>query len=118
MAWKTVRLELARAPDYPAGSAAHGYELHAPLSADGHLDADLFRSAREKATVRRFWRGEPDKEGDLIHTRNGWAFSYEPGDADDEPLFRLDRHLLKEGEYITVTEPDGAAHTLRVVSVA
>src|SRR3546814_3387575 len=82
ISWKTIRLELARAPDFPVGSPAHGYELRAPLAADGHLDAELFRSAREKATLRRFWRGEPDKTGDLTHTRSGWAFSYEPGDAD------------------------------------
>lgn len=117
MTYRTIRLEIARNPDFPRGSSEHGYELHAPLTADGHLDAEVWRSARLTATVRRFWRGQPDRTGELIHTRQGWAFSYEPGEADDERLFRLDRHLFRPGEYVTVTEPSGDSHTFRVTSI-
>jgi len=119
MALKTILLELARNPDWPEGSSQHGYELRAPLREDGGLDAEAWRSLKKTADirVRRFWPGEPDRYGELIHTQRGWAFSYEPGDADDEALFRLDRHLFRPGEYVTVTEPSGVAHTFRVASV-
>ena len=33
--------------------------------------------------------------------------SYEPGEEDDERIFHLETHPIREGEYITLTEPDG-----------
>lgn len=117
MTLKTIRLELARNPEFPEGSAEYGYELRAPLAADGHLDTEAWRAERASCTVRRFWRGEDDRQGELLHTRRGWAFSYEPGEEDNESLFKLDRHLFKPGEYVTVSEPGGEAHTFKVVSV-
>lgn len=117
MTWKTIRLELARNAEFPEGSSEYGYELRAPLNADGHLDAETWKSERKGCMVRRFWRGEDDRTGELLHTRHGWAFSYEPGEEDDEALFKLDRHLFKQGEYITVSEPGGKAHTFKVVSI-
>lgn len=117
MTLKTIRLELARNPDFPEGSAAHGYDLKAPLDAEGHLDAEAWRRQRAECRVRRFWAGEGDRNGELIHTRQGWALSYEPGDADDEAIYKLDRHLFRTGEYVTITEPDGDSHTFRIASV-
>ena len=43
MALRQIRLELARNPDYPEGSANHGYDFVAPLTDDGHLDQDSWR---------------------------------------------------------------------------
>jgi hypothetical protein len=75
--------------------------------------------AKGACTVRRFWKRQPDEHGALIHRRNGsWAFSYAPGDDDDEPIFRFDRHLFTEGEHVTVTEHDGVARPFKVVRVA
>lgn len=117
-AFKTVRLEMARNPRHPEGSSDHGYEFVAPLKTDGHLDATLFAKERERCKVRRFWKGEAEKQGELIHTKDkAWAFSYEPGEDDDERFFKLDRHLFKPGEYVTIAEPDGSAPTFKVVSV-
>jgi len=119
MSLKRIRLELARTPDFPAGSPAHGYEFVAPLDEKGHLSSLEWPQAKGACTVRRFWKSQPDEHGVLIHRHNGsWAFSYAPGDDDDEPIFRLDRHLFLEGEYITVTEHDGVARPFRVVHVA
>jgi hypothetical protein len=117
MSLKHIRLELARTPDFPSGSSAHGFELIAPLDAKGHLDSAGWPKAKAACTVRRFWDGTPDEHGVLIHRRNGsWAFSYEPGD-DDEPIFRFDKHVFVTGEYLTVTEHDGIARPFRVIDV-
>ena len=119
MSLKRIRLELARNAEFPNGSSQHGYEFIAPLDAKGHLDSASWPKAKAACTVRRFWNGAPDEHGTLIHRKNGsWAFSYEVGDEDDEPIFRFDRHLFVEGEYVTVTEHDGIARPFRVVHVA
>ena len=114
---KQIRLELARTPEFPNGSAAHGYELVVPLDAKGHLDSAGFADAKAACTVRRFWAGADDEHGALIHTRGGWVFSYAPGPDDDEPIFKLDRHQFTVGDYVTVTEHDGIARPFRVVEV-
>jgi len=118
MTLRRIRLELARTPEFPEGSLERGYEFHAPLTADGHLDADAFRAERAGCTVRRFWPGEEERHGTLHHTRNhAWVFSYAPGEDDDEAFHRLDRHLFRVGEYVTIREPGGQSHTFRVASV-
>jgi hypothetical protein len=50
----------------------------------------------------------------VIHKRAGWAFSYAMGDRDDENVYHLERHPLRVGEYVTVTEPDGGRLPYRV----
>lgn len=117
MKLRQIRLELARTPEFPNGSSAHGYEVVAPLDVRGHLDTAAYSDAKAACTVRRFWDGANDERGSLVHTRGGWAFSYAPGPDDDEPLFKLDRHNFTVGEYVTVTEHDGVARPFRVVEV-
>lgn len=118
MSLSRVRLELARTPETPAGAPDCGYELVAPLDLDGHLNPDAWRSRRNECTVRRFWHGTDDEHGQLVHTRRRrWAFSYAPGEDDDEPVWRLDTHRFVEGEYVSVTEHDGVTRPFRVVRV-
>lgn len=118
MALMKVRLELGRMTGFPDGSSARGYEFVAPLDADGHLEIGEWRHSRDACVVRRFWEGEDDQHGNLVHTRNrDWAFSYAPGEEDDEPIFRLERHLFRTGEYVSVTEQDGVTRPFRVASV-
>lgn len=119
MSLKTIRLELARSKEFPEGNADHGYVLKAPLTSDGHLDPVAWRKQRELCSVRRF-SGKDEERGQLIHTAGRrWAFSYVPGDdADDEPIFRLDSHVFRPGEYLSITEHDGVERTFRVASVA
>nr|ACF98217.1 hypothetical protein [uncultured bacterium 1114] len=117
---KTIRLELARSKEFPDGSAAHGYVIHAPLKRDGHLDVEAWRKEQDRCTVRRFWGGTEEERGLLIHTAGRrWAFSYVAGDdADDEPIFRLDSHVFRVGEYLSITEHDGIERTFRVADVS
>jgi hypothetical protein len=115
---KTIRLELARTPEFPEGRADCGYELVAPLKEDGTIDRDAWRRQRNACTVRRFWTGQKEERGVLAHGRNGWYFDYDVAAVeDDEPLFRLDRHVFKIGEYVSVTEHDKVQRTFRVASI-
>jgi hypothetical protein len=117
MKWKTVRLELARSPRFPNGSASRAYLLHLPLDDSGLVDEETFRRSPALGTVRRHWPSERDRTGYVIRKKNGWAFSYAIGDADDEDLFHLESHPLKPGEYVTITEPDGERLPYRVVAI-
>ena len=118
MTFYKVRLELARTDAFPEGSVAHGYDLVVPLDAAGHLDEAAWRQNRKRCVIRRFWADEEDQRGELIHTRSKtWAFSYAPGEDDDEPLFRLDTHLFKQGDYISIREHEGETLPFRIVRV-
>ena len=120
MTVRTIRLELARDRDFPNGSAERGYVLKAPLTAEGHIDAEAWRSSRRDCTVVRFWEGEPEETGHLRHTRGGsWAFHYDvEGDPeDDEVGFKFESHVFREGEYVSIRERDDTLRTFRVVSV-
>lgn len=121
MALKKIRLELARDRDFPEGSNARGYEFRAPLTDDGHIDAAAWKAERDECTVYRFWAGQPDEEGHLVHLPGGtWAFHYDlEGDPDlDEPGYKFGQHVFKPGEYVSLTEQDGEMRTFRVVSVS
>jgi hypothetical protein len=118
MALFHVRIELARSAAFPNGSARHGYEFVAPLDVNGHLNVAEWKQNKAKCTVRRFTGGEGDQTGSLVDVGRGWHFDYDGGSRDDdEPLFKLDRHTIKQGEYLSVTEHDGVMRTFRVVSV-
>jgi hypothetical protein len=117
MNWKSIRLELARTSEFPEGSASRVYLLRLPLQEDGLIDGDALRTAPARATVRRFWPNEPDMAGYVIRTPRGWAFSYEPGEDDDEAVFHLETHPIGLGNYLTLTEPDGRKLPFRVASL-
>jgi len=117
MSLKHIRLELARTKDKPEGDPRCGYDFAAPLDAAGHFDAEAWKSDKARCTVRRFWAGTEDERGLLVHARGRWVFSYAVGDADDEPIFKFDRHAFVPGEYVTITEHDGVARPFKVVSV-
>ncbi|MBM3518215.1 MAG: hypothetical protein FJX56_10195 [Alphaproteobacteria bacterium] len=118
MALKTIRLELARTREFPAGSSTRGYEFAAPLTEEGYLDTEAWPSARRACRVVRFWENEDDRVGELHHTRHRtWAFSYQPGEEDDEAFYRIEGHVFRVGEYVTITEQDGQVLTFKVVSV-
>ena len=119
MSWSHIKLVLARTADHTSGSTAYGFDIVAPLTRDGHLDEVVWRDNKSKARVHRYWAGEPDEVGTLIHTRHrNWAFSYAPGEDDDEPIFKLETHTFKEGEYLTITDHDGDALPFLVAKVS
>lgn len=117
MSWSIVRLSLARTPQFPQGSTLHGYELVLPLGDGGLIDLQAFEQAPARATVQRLAPGEAVQRGAILYRDGRFAFSYEPGDADDEDVFHLENHALRQGEYLTLTEPDGDVLPYRVESV-
>ena len=113
-----VRLELAREPDFPEGSALRGYDFNAPLNEDGTLNLEEWREKREYCTVRRFWPQEEELHGHLTHNGSHWKFHYMGTDPDeDEPIYKLSSHPIRQGEYLSITEQDGEQRTFRIVIV-
>ena len=113
-----IKLALGRTREYPAGDVRHGYEFIAPLDAKGHLDAAAWKTQKELCTVRSFRPGRKDRFGHLRHVRGGWRFDYEPvAPGDDKPFFNLDRHLIAQGLYVTITEENGEQLPFRIVAM-
>jgi hypothetical protein len=120
---KRIRLNLARSKEFPLGSDKHGYEFVARLDAQGHIDPELWRKYREHCGVRRFWDGEDDEVGRLVHKPGGaehgrWVFDYdEATEEDDEAGYRFGNHAFRPGEYVSIRDEDENMHTFQVVSV-
>jgi hypothetical protein len=120
---KRIRLHLARSKGFPQGSPHHGYEFVAPIDAKGHIDPDLWRKYREHCRVRRFWNGDLEQVGRLLHKPGGaeharWIFDYDENRVDDDEAgYRFGSHVFAPGEYVSITENDGDVHTFRVTSV-
>jgi hypothetical protein len=118
-----ITLHLARSKEYPEGSSRYGYEITAPLDAEGMLDAAEWRNKRSQCRVRRFWVDEFDRHGLLVHRPGGsggatWMIDYDPGRAvDDEAGYRLNKHKFVTGEYISIQDEDEKLHTFQVVDV-
>lgn len=121
MTLRKIRLELARDHDFPDGSRRHGYELVAPLDANGHIDAAAWDKSRARCRVRRFWEGEDDEIGHVVRKPGGsWAFHYDINgeEDDDETGYRLAQHRFMMGEYVSIRDhDDDKLRTFRVVSV-
>jgi hypothetical protein len=121
--FKRIRLNLARSPAFPLGSARHGYEFVAPLDADGHIDAAQWKTDQRHCRVRRFADGEDDEIGFLVHKPGGpeqarWVFDYDAAaETDDESGYRFGAHVFRPGEYVSIRDEEGELHTYRVVSV-
>ncbi len=113
-----IHMNAARSEEHPEGSDKHGYDFVAPLDADHHLDPEAWKAHKEDCIVRRFTDGEPDERGLLRHIGKGWTIDYDPTSTDDnEPFFKLDKHLISVGEYLSVTEHDGEMRTFHIVAV-
>jgi len=119
MTMKRIRLALARDHEFSTGSRERGYEFAAPLDDKGNLLADEWRASKDRCRVKRFWAGEKDEIGHVVHRRGGsWAFDYDAKRSDDDEAgFKFDRHHFVPGEYVSITEHDGVMRTFRVMWV-
>jgi hypothetical protein len=118
-----ITIQLGRTPDRPGGDARDGYEIIAPLTADGRLDAARWRQERDRCRVRRFRPGSRDRYGWLLHRAGGaggarWAIDYDDQTPDDdEAFFRIDRHRIAVGEYIAVGDGGDDMAPFKIVSI-
>jgi hypothetical protein len=118
-----ILLTLARSREFPDGSSRHGYDFIAPLDDEGHIDPVLWKKYRDYCRVRRFWAGEEDEVGRLVHKPGGaeharWVFEYNPdNEDDDEAGYRFGAHAFFPGEYVSISGQDGKLQTFLVAAV-
>lgn len=118
-----ILFNLARSREFPEGPSRRGYDFIKPLDTDEHIDPPLWRKYRDYCRVRRFWQGEEDEVGRLVHkpgrTEHArWVFDYDADeDDDDEAGYRFDAHRFLPGEYASISGQDRKLHTFRVVAV-
>jgi hypothetical protein len=118
-----ITLHLARTPTHPEGDRRDGYEIVAPLTEDGLLDAKQWHVVRDQCRVRRFQPGAPDHHGWLVHRAGGeggatWLIDYDDStSSDDETTFRLDRHRIIVGEYLSIGSDGGNFEPFRVGAI-
>jgi hypothetical protein len=121
--FKRIRLQLARSKQFPTGSRDRGYEFVAPIDEGGHIDPHLWHQFRDHCRVRRFWEGEDEQVGRLVHKPGGaeharWIFDYDAdSDDDDEAGYRFGAHRFAPGEYVSIRDDHGELHTFQVTSV-
>jgi hypothetical protein len=72
--WNVVRLELARTPEFPGGSASRAFMLRVPLNKEGLIDEASLARRPAMATVRRFWPNEPDQTGYVVRKGRAGRF--------------------------------------------
>ena len=112
-----IRLEMARESGRPAGDPGEGYDIVAPLDADGRLDPDAWRKDPERCYARRFSDGQTEAKGRLRYANRRWLIDLEPGEAADATGFRFADERFTQGEYVSLTLPDGEQHTYAVAAV-
>ncbi|HYD27905.1 hypothetical protein [Brevundimonas sp.] len=108
-----VRLEMARAPETPAGDPGEGYDIVAPLDADGRLDVEAWRAEPERAYARRFSDGATRAKGRLRYAGGHWIVDL-PGEAEDAVGYRFGDERFVVGEYVSLTQPSGEQTTYQV----
>lgn len=119
---RKITLHLARTKEHPQGSARHGYDFIAPLTADGKIDAEEWAEHRNACVVHRFWGDEPPLRGHLVRKSGGkggatWRFDYDQEDEDDDEAgYRFADHVFAPGEYVSIQDAEGELHTFKVVS--
>lgn len=111
MSWKTIRLELARAPRFPRGSASRAYLLHLPVDESGAVEEEMFARAPALATARRHWPSERDRVGYVRRHHGRWVVSFPDGPS----TFQLPDQLLRAGAEVNITESDGETFAYRVM---
>jgi hypothetical protein len=113
-----IRLELGRTNEFHNGNENHAYEFVAPITPEGHIDADAWQKERQNCVVHHIQDGNIVKSGLLTRTGQSWRFDYDKRThADDEPFYKLDQHTMRPGLYVSIVEHDGIRKPFKIASV-
>ena len=113
-----IRLVLAREPGHPHGDPTEGWDIVAPLDAEGGLDRPACRGAPDRCRVRRFSHGETLATGRLRHgAGDRWWLDLDGRDDLDARGFRLGEERFVVGEYVSIVSADDTPHTYVVERV-
>ncbi|MCO5065277.1 MAG: hypothetical protein M9924_12810 [Rhizobiaceae bacterium] len=114
--FRSIRLLLAREKGHPAGEREVGYDILAPLDAEGKLLAAEWKTHQAACRVRQFGTAS-DRIGRLRRKPGGqWYFDYAEGERDDEIGFRFGDERFVVGEYVSI-KAEGSEHTYQVARV-
>ena len=114
MNWKSIRLELGRTGDFPAGSVSRAYLIRLPLNDDDLIDEGEFVRWPTRATVRRHWSTDPDEQGVIVQVGQGWAMRC---NGTPDRKLRLESCPLRLGAHLSIVEPNGTILPFRIASV-
>lgn len=114
-----IVMELAREPGHPAGDPGERYTIIAPLTDDGHLDAEAWAAVKERCRVTRESGNDENAVGHLTRAQGGaWRIRYDiSGDREEERGFRFGEERFVAGEYISIEGEDGT-QVYRIVVAA
>jgi hypothetical protein len=112
-----VKLELASSREFADGNRDCGYDLLAPLDADGRLDIEAWQRRRHDNWVRRFRPAQEDGWGRLWHDRLGWFLVFGYGIDSEEAVLEDEDAPFALGKEISIIEYDGHARRFHVAAV-
>lgn len=115
MTWKSIRLELARTGTFPAGSVSRAFLLRLPLTETGSIDWDQVSTHPSRATIRRFWGSEPDRQGKIKRNDEGWAVKDSPNGGGS--MFQMPPQPFRLGGEVEVTLADGKSLPFKVARI-
>lgn len=112
--WKSIRLELARTKDFPAGSVSRAYLVRLPLDDNDLIDEQALQSSPHRATVRRYWSTEPDESGVIVRMDGGWAMQC---NGSPVRMLELDDRPMRLGQDIAVEDQGGTLLPFRIAGI-
>lgn len=116
MSWNKVRLELAQTDEFPRGSVSRAYLMRVPVDDRGMIDEHAILANPRRATVRRFWASQADRNGHVARAAGAWCFCFNGQDG-EQLICRLGCEPLRTGAHVTVTEADGMPLPFRIASM-
>lgn len=114
MNWKSIRLELGRTAEFPAGSVSRAFLIRLPLNDEDVVDHAAVAQSPGRATVRRHWSTEPDERGMLVPWEHDWAIRC---NGKPDRILELDGTPVRLGQRISVRDSDGKVLPFTVASI-
>lgn len=110
-----VRAVLASGPGLPGGSPKQGLDMVVPLTPQGRLDEVSLIAADAPLPARRFRPDREDWTGVLVAADGGFAL--QGNSSRDDPIWAMEAHVFRPGDYITLRRPNGQELVYRIVAV-